>query len=120
MSIYERIGGAPSVAAAVDDFYARVLGDESLAPFFENVDVDELKSHQRLFLGTAIGGPEKYSGRGMAEAHDGLGITEEAFGRVVDHLVTTLASLGVDEDTIGEIVAALAPLQGQIVADPSS
>lgn len=120
MSIYDRIGGAPSVAAAVDDFYERVLSDPLLAPYFTDVDVDQLKEHQRLFLGAAIGGPEQYSGRAMAAAHNGLGITAEAFGAVVDHLVATLASLGVDGETIGEIGAALAPLQDQIVAGPST
>ena len=30
MSIYDSIGGAPAVRAAVDDFYARVLADARL------------------------------------------------------------------------------------------
>ena len=34
MSIYDAIGGAPAVRAAVDDFYARVRADARLAPFF--------------------------------------------------------------------------------------
>jgi hemoglobin len=120
MSIYDKIGGAPSVALAVDDFYERVLSDATLAPYFENTQLDELKKHQRLFLGAAIGGPERYEGRDMARAHEGLDITPEAFGAVVAHLGATLRSLGVDDTTIGEIVAALAPLQDQIVAEPPS
>lgn len=118
MSIYAKIGGAPSVALAVDTFYEKVTGDPSLARYFEDVDLPRLKSHQRAFIGAALGGPETYSGRDMAAAHAGLDITQEDFDRVVQHLVDTLVSLGVDEDTIATIGATLAPLEGQVVTAP--
>lgn len=116
MSIYAKIGGAPSVAAAVDDFYERVTGDPALAGYFEDVDIARLKGHQRSFIASALGGPEVYEGRDMTAAHDGLGISGADFDQVVQHLVDTLVSLGVDDDAIGEIGAALVPLKGQIVA----
>lgn len=115
MSIYAKIGGAPSVTLAVDDFYERVTGDPSLTHYFEGIDLPRLKSHQRAFIGTALGGPETYSGRDMAAAHAGLGITASDFERVVQHLVDTLTSLGVDQETIASIGEALAPLQDHIV-----
>jgi hemoglobin len=115
MSIYEQIGGAGAVAAAVDDFYVRVLGDASLAPYFENVDVARLKGHQRAFIAMALGGPESYDGRSMGDAHRGLSITSDAFAAVVDHLVATLKGLGVDDDTIAAIGAKLTPLEPEIV-----
>jgi hemoglobin len=119
VSIYDRIGGASAVSLAVDDFYERVMGDPSLVSYFDGVDMARLKGHQRAFIAAAIGGPEVYTGQSMDEAHAGLDITAEAFGRVVDHLVATLTSLGVDNETIGSIGAALAPLQDQIVTAPS-
>jgi hemoglobin len=39
MSIYDNIGGAPAIRAAVDDFYTRVLADARLAPFFTGTDL---------------------------------------------------------------------------------
>ena len=33
MSLYERIGGAPAVKAAVDIFYGKVLKDDRIARF---------------------------------------------------------------------------------------
>lgn len=119
MTIYDTIGGAPSVSAAVDKFYIRVLDDPTLAPFFEGADMDRLKSHQRSFIAAAIGGPEIYAGRDMAAAHAGLGISDENFAAVVGHLVDTLKELGVPDDTIGQIGGALAPLQAQIVTSPA-
>ena len=114
-SIYEEIGGAPSVAAAVDDFYRRVLGDADLAPMFDGVDLQQLKSHQRSFIAAAIGGSEIYAGRDMGAAHAHLPITNAHFDAVVMHLVDTLAGLGVPDATIASIGAALAPLREQIV-----
>ena len=115
MSIYDNIGGAAAVRAAVDDFYARVLADRRLAPFFARTDLERLKAHQRAFIAAAIGGPEVYAGRDMAAAHAGLGIGDADFDAVVTHLAGTLTALGVPEDTIGQVGGALAPLRGDIV-----
>lgn len=115
MSIYDSIGGASAVRAAVDDFYARVLADPQLAPFFTRTDLNRLKAHQRAFIAAAIGGPEIFEGRDMASAHAGLGIADADFDAVVGHLVGTLAGLGVPEETIGQIGSALALLRSDIV-----
>jgi hemoglobin len=117
-TIYDSIGGAPAVAAAVDDFYVRVLDDPQLAPFFADVDLARLKAHQRSFIAAAIGGSELYAGRNMATAHAGLDISDEDFDAVVGHLVDTLVGLGVPAETIGQIGAALAPLRRDIVTAP--
>jgi hemoglobin len=102
-NIYERIGGAPAVEAVVDLFYEKVWSDPALAGYFEGIDRDRLKEHQREFVSAALGGPERYDGRNMGEAHAGLGITDAVFYQVVAHLAATLIQLGVDKDTIGEI-----------------
>jgi hemoglobin len=51
----------------------------------------------------------------MGAAHAGLGISDADFDAVVGHLVETLAGLGVPEETIGQIGAALLPLRADIV-----
>lgn len=115
MSIYERIGGAASVQAAVEQFYTRVLADPRLDHYFAGVDVTRLKSHQRSFIAAALGGPQLFAGRDMATAHAGLNITDDDFDAVVAHLAGTLADLGVPAEDITEIAATLAPLRNQIV-----
>src|ERR1041384_6790877 len=113
MGIYEAIGGAPALAAAVDDFYVRVLADPELKGYFEGVDLERLKAHQRSFLAAAIGGSEIYAGRPVEEAHAPLAITQQHFDRVIGHLVDTLSELSVPADIIGEIGSTLIPLQQQ-------
>jgi hemoglobin len=115
MSIYDTIGGADAVHAAVDDFYARVLADPRLAPYFASTDLNRLKAHQRSFIAAAIGGPEIFAGRDMKTAHAGQGVTDADFDAVVGHLVDTLAGLGVPEETIRQIGGALMPLRADIV-----
>ena len=68
-----------------------------------------MKSPQRAFIAAAISGPEIYSGRDMAAAHEGLGITNQDFDAVVGHLVATL-----------DIGSAPVPLRAEIVAVPVS
>lgn len=40
MSLYEELGGAPAVDAAVDIFYRKVLSDDRITHFFDSVDME--------------------------------------------------------------------------------
>jgi hemoglobin len=114
-SIYDSIGGAPAVAAAVDTFYEKVWNDPDLLEWFTGTDRDQLKAHQRAFFTVALGGPSEYTGQSMADAHAGRGITDAAFDRVVEHLADTLTELGVPAETIAAIAGQLGPLKPEIV-----
>lgn len=115
MSVYDDIGGAPAVTLAVSVFYHRVTADESLAPWFSGVDIDRLVAHQRAFLTVALGGPDVFTGRTMAHAHGGLGITMEAYDRVIEHLAYALLDTGLTHEQVSTVVAGLEPLRSQVV-----
>ncbi|MFC3995785.1 group 1 truncated hemoglobin [Nocardiopsis sediminis] len=117
-TIYDRIGGHEAIEAVVDDFYVRVLADEHLAGFFTGTNMSRLKGRQAEFFSAALGGPVTYTGRGMKEVHAGLNIGREHFELVAAHLTDALLKAGVPEDTTGEIIAAIAPLAGDIVTRP--
>jgi hemoglobin len=117
-TIYDTIGGRDSVTAAVELFCTRVLADPTLRPYFADTDMRAQKAHMRAFLASALGGPDVYRGRDMHAAHAHLRVTDEAFDRVVDHLVWTLDALGLPDDVIEAIGAKLAPLRADIVAEP--
>ncbi len=103
MSIYEKIGGAPAVDAAVDLFYRKVLGDDRISHFFDSVDMDAQIAKQKSFLTMVFGGPNSYTGKDMREAHKHMSLTEEHFNAVAENLVGTLQELGVAEEDINEI-----------------
>jgi hemoglobin len=119
MTIYDEIGGADAVSAAVDDFYRRVLNDAAINGYFDDTDLKRLKSHQRSFISAAIGGPAPYLGRNMRDAHAHLRVTPEHFDRVVGHLVDTLTDLDVPAPAIDAIGAKLAPLKDDIAPGSS-
>lgn len=103
MSIYEKIGGAAAVDAAVDLFYRKVLADDRISHFFDTVDMDAQIAKQKAFLTMVFGGPHAYTGKDMREAHKHMQLTEVHFGAVAENLVATLQELGVAEEDINEI-----------------
>ena len=115
MSLYERLGQEVGIRTAVDDFYVRVVADPALAPYFEGIDLPQLRRHQTALLSQVTGGPIEYSGRDLAAGHAGLGITPGHFDLVVGHLVDTLTALGVPAEDIGEVGAALSAHRDDIV-----
>lgn len=68
-SVYERIGGEPAVDAAVDIFYRKVLVDDRISRFFDDVDMDRQIAKQKAFLTMAFGGPVAYTGQDMRNGH---------------------------------------------------
>jgi len=97
-TIYERIGGFSTVQALVEDFYERVLRIESLRHYFAGVDMSNLVRHQTDFFCMVLGGPVRYSGRQLREAHRHLSIAGEDFDRVVDTLKECHLDAGVEDE----------------------
>ncbi|RCV54716.1 group I truncated hemoglobin [Marinitenerispora sediminis] len=115
-TIYDRIGGYEAIAAVVDDFYVRVLADPELAGFFSGTSMPRLKGRQTEFFSAALGGPVAYTGATMKDVHAGRGIEQRHFDLVAGHLSAALAAAGVPEETVGEIIALIAPLSEDIVS----
>jgi hemoglobin len=115
-NIYDAIGGGPALAGVVDDFYLRVLADPDLTGFFAGTNMSRLKGKQVEFFAAALGGPEPYVGRSMADAHRGRGIGMRHFELVAGHLEEALRAAGVPADTIATIIGAIAPLANEIVS----
>lgn len=60
--LYERVGGMVFFERLIDDFYARVAGDEVLAPLYpEAPDLSGARHRLTLFLAQYWGGPATYS-----------------------------------------------------------
>jgi hemoglobin len=116
-TIYERIGGYEALEVVVEDFYCRVLDDDHLSSFFAGANMSRLKGKQVEFFAAALGGPNPYMGPGMRHVHQGRGITMHHFNLVAGHLQDSLCAAGVPEDTIAEILGAIAPLARDIASD---
>jgi len=109
-SLYEQLGGQPAVEAAVDSFYRKVLKDDRIRHFFDDVDMDKQIAKQKAFLTMVFGGPANYTGKDMRVGHAHLlskGLNDSHVDAVIELLGKTLAELGVAQPLI-EQVAALA------------
>ena len=105
-TLYQRLGGAAAVDAAVDIFYRKVLMDDRISEFFEGIDMEEQAKKQKAFLTMVFGGENKYSGKDMRAAHAGLtGLNDTHVDAVIELLGATLSELGVPEADINEVAA---------------
>lgn len=104
-TLYERIGGEAAVDKAVDIFYEKVLADERINSFFENIDMFAQARKQKAFLTMVFGGPNDYTGEDMRNAHAGMGLNDEHFNAVVEDLAATLSELGVSDGDIQEVAS---------------
>jgi hemoglobin len=108
MGLYEDLGGAPAVNAAVDIFYRKVLQDERIKRFFTGVDMGRQAAKQKAFLTMAFGGPNSYTGLDMRKGHAHLvaqGLNDTHFDAVVENLGATLKELKVPDALIAQVAA---------------
>lgn len=115
MSVYEAIGGAAAVDAAVDIFYRKVLVDDRISSFFDTVDMAKQHQKQKAFLTMAFGGPNSYTGKDMREAHAHMNLTEEHFTAVAEALVGTLEELSVPQEHIDSIVGIAVSVKDDVL-----
>jgi len=110
-TLYEKLGGKAAVELAVDKFYDRVLNDDRIKHFFDHVDMDKQRAHQKAFLTHAFGGGD-YDGRTMRAAHEQvvetMGLNASHFDAVVEDLVATLKEIGVSDELIADVGAVAA------------
>lgn len=120
-SLYERLGGAYSIATVVDDFIDRIMVDPRLNA---NPLVDE--AHHRVppagfkYLVTemvcwATGGPQQYTGRSMRESHEHLKITAAEWEAFLDDFQQTLDKFGVPQAEQDELKAIVDSTRADIV-----
>jgi hemoglobin len=117
-SLYQRIGHAGGLLWLVNTLYLRVLADPLLMSYFKHLDDQDrqwLRWHMLTLLAVVTGGPSKYQGRDLHEAHADLRITEEAFDRVVWHLQATLQDLEIPQQDQQAILAAVQARRDAVV-----
>jgi hemoglobin len=112
---YERLGGIEAITAIVQDFRDRVAADDRINLKFARTDLARLTKMLIDQVCEATGGPCRYNGRSMKEAHAGMKVTKGEFDALVDDLVATLKQFKVPSAEQGEILAILGPLKSEIV-----
>jgi hemoglobin len=120
-SLYEQLGGEPAVSAAVDDFYRRMLTDERVAPFFDDVDMDGQIAKQKGFLTMVLGGPHSYTGKDMRTGHKRLverGLNDSHVDIVIEHLGATLLDMGATPAQVAQVAALANSVRDDVLNRP--
>ena len=120
-SLYERLGGIYSIATVVDDLIDRVMNDPRL-----NANPAVNEAHHKVppagfkylvteMVGWASGGPQKYSGRSMADSHLHLHITPREWDAFMDDVQQSLDKFKVPTTEQAELRAIVQSTYGDIV-----
>jgi hemoglobin len=105
-SLYSRLGGQEAVDAVIETFYRKVLSDDRISKFFDDVDMDKQMLKQKSFLTMVFGGPVKYSGKDMRDGHKHLvaqGLQDTHVDAVIELLGAALQEHLVKKEDITEI-----------------
>lgn len=118
VSLFERLGGQAAVNQAVEIFYRKMLCDERVSYFFDDIDMDKQILKQKGFLTMVFGGPNQYSGRNMREGHRHLlekGLNDSHVDIVLEHLAATLKELGAHENDIAEVISVANSVRSDVL-----
>src|SRR3954468_7015340 len=105
-SLYDQLGGEAAVDAAVDVFYRKVLSDDRVSHFFDDVDMDRQIAKQKGFLTMVFGGPVAYTGKDMRAGHAHLiarGLDDSHVNAVIELLGESLREVGAPEHLIAKV-----------------
>ena len=119
-SLYDRLGKKKAIAAVVDEFVARVAGDDRINKYFAAAASDPARLKQFKMnlvdqICMASGGPCVYKGKDMKAAHMGMGVSSADFSALVEDLGRALDTLKVAQHEKDQLLGALATLKSEIV-----
>lgn len=116
-SPYERLGGEAALREIIDDFVERVTSDMMIGFHFRAVDKQRLKELEFQFASRHLGGPHKYEGRALPEAHKAHPIMGGQFNRRLRLLEQTLQDHGASPEVSALWLSHNEKLRSQITRD---
>ncbi len=118
-SIYHKLGGKAAIDAAVESFYLKVLADDRIKHYFDDISMTKQRRKQKEFLSAALGGPIPWAGKDLRAAHANLpGLNETHFKAVAENLQKTLEELKVKKELIDQVMAIAASTRDEVLNRP--
>jgi hemoglobin len=114
-SLFDRLGGKDAISKVVDEFVANVAADKVVNKRFAKTDIPKFKASLVDQVCGATGGPCKYAGKNMADAHKGMKITEDEWNATVADLKKALDKFKVGDAEQKELLGALGGMKADIV-----
>lgn len=121
--LYDRLGGLPVVTFLAKTLVQRAMLNPTIGHIWNHKTQSEVQEEITSFvefLGEHWGGPHTYTGRDMATAHRGMGVTEEYWTALFDEIVTpAYAEFGLPEREAKEIDEFLRSFKDVVVGSPA-
>ncbi len=118
-SVYQAWGGKAGIRAVMDDFVPRLVADPRTAPFFKDVNRENLTKQLTEQLCQEAGGPCTYQGAPMKLVHQDLEIRRRDFNALVEILQQSMDAKGIPFAAQNGMLARLAPMHREIVTSVS-
>jgi hemoglobin len=114
-SLYERMGGTPTVTDVVSELIDQAATDPQTRRSFADSDLPRIKRLLVEQICALSGGGCVYTGDSMRDVHAGLGITQAELYRLVQDLRDALIRHGVGLRERNELLRLLAPMKRDVV-----
>jgi truncated hemoglobin YjbI len=118
-TLFDELGGEPALRAIINDFVGRIFSDMMIGFFFRNADQRRIAELEYQHAAEHLGGPVKYRGKPLAQAHAPHRIMGGQFNRRRELLKKTLADHKAPERVIQAWLAHNDSLRGDITGDKS-
>ena len=118
-TLFDKYGGFSVVSKIVLSLYDKLLDDDDVGPFFEDVDMPRLIDHQTKFVSSLMGGPASFTDDHIERAHRDMTIEHHHFDSLKELLSDTLTEFGVDGADIETIVGAFEQRRELLIEKPN-
>jgi hemoglobin len=123
--LFDRLGGFFGIAAVVDSFSDAILvnpvlnQNPALAEWNRTqaaTRLPGLKFGRTMWIAAMVGGPIKYTGLPLEQAHDRFNMTPTEFAEVGSEIVKALKAAGVAQSDIDQLVCIYGTSMGDVVS----
>jgi truncated hemoglobin YjbI len=120
-TLWDRLGGEEKVKAIVNDVIDKAKDDPKVNfsrsgkyPMTPE-KVADIKRKMVHLTSMAAGGPYRYEGKSMTDAHEGMGITDAEYGAFIRHMEKAMLHHGVNPNDVAEIVKVLEAIKVKFI-----
>ncbi len=96
-SLFDAIGGLPTLQRVHRIFYDKVYADPWLGKFFAGHEQAAIENRQTEFMAEKMGSAKKYPGKPLRQVHENMYISRELVALRTTLLRESLAEAGVDD-----------------------
>ena len=118
-TLFEKYGGFSTISKVVLTFYDRMIEDDDVGPFFDDVELPKLIDHQTKFISSLMGGPASFTDTHIARAHQHMTIEHHHFDRLKAIVTETLTDFSVEPEDIDVILQGFEARRALLVDKPN-